>query len=99
MRVSMARDKRSSFGERLRCLCVAAGLSQEALVERAELSAQATRALETGKLHPGYPQPVAALTEALGHTERALPAPATAPASAARDDRRSTGRTHSVGAG
>ena len=46
----MATDEsRSPFGERLRRLRVAAGLSQEALAERSGLSVQAIGALETGK--------------------------------------------------
>ena len=49
-----AHDDPSPFGERLRRLRVAAGLSQEALAERAGLSAQAIGALETGKRRP-YP--------------------------------------------
>ena len=57
------------FGERLRRLRVAAGLSQEALAERAGLSAQAIGALETGKRRRPYPHTVAALADALGLTE------------------------------
>jgi predicted ATPase/DNA-binding XRE family transcriptional regulator len=57
------------FGERLRRLRVAAGLSQEALAERAGLSAQAIGALETGKRRRPYPNTVAALADALGRTE------------------------------
>jgi predicted ATPase/transcriptional regulator with XRE-family HTH domain len=57
------------FGERLRRLRVAAGLSQEALAERAGLSAQAIGALETGKRRRPYPNTVAALADALGLSE------------------------------
>src|SRR3954447_9510055 len=62
-------DSRSSFGERLRRLRVAAGLSQEALAERAGLSVQAIGALETGRRRRPYPQTVAVLAEALRLTE------------------------------
>ena len=58
----------SAFGERLRRLRVAAGLSQEALAERAGLSAQAVGALETGKRRRPYPHTVAAA----GRCARAL---------------------------
>ncbi len=54
------------FGEHLRRFRVAAGLSQEALAERAGLSVQAIGALETGKRRRPYPHTVAALAEALG---------------------------------
>ena len=50
-----AHDNQSPFGERLRRLRVAAGLSQEALAERAGVSAQAIGALETGKRRRPYP--------------------------------------------
>jgi transcriptional regulator with XRE-family HTH domain len=50
-------DSRSSFGERLRRLRIAAGLSQEALAERSGLSVQAIGALETGKRRRPYPTP------------------------------------------
>ncbi len=63
-------DSRSTFGEQLRRLRVAAGLSQESLAERAGLSAQAIGALETGKRRRPYPNTVAALADALGLTER-----------------------------
>ena len=48
---------------------MAAGLSQEALAERAGLSAQAVGALETGKRRRPYPHTVAALADALGLAE------------------------------
>ncbi|MCC2627565.1 MAG: hypothetical protein K0S14_1215 [Thermomicrobiales bacterium] len=63
-------DHRSQFGERLRRLRVAAGLSQEALAERSGLSVQAIGALETGKRRRPYPHTLAALADALGLTER-----------------------------
>ena len=67
----MATDgSRVPFGERLRRLRVAAGLSQEALAERAGLSAQAIGALETGKRRRPYPHTVAALADALELTEK-----------------------------
>jgi predicted ATPase/transcriptional regulator with XRE-family HTH domain len=53
------------FGERLRRLRMAVGLSQEALAERAGLSVQAISALETGKRRRPYPNTVAALADAL----------------------------------
>ena len=62
-------DGRSSFGERLRRLRVAAGLSQEALAERSGLSVQAIGALETGKRRRPYPHTVAVLADALELTE------------------------------
>src|SRR5687768_6949154 len=58
------------FGERLRRLRVAAGLSQEALAERAGLSVQAIGALESGKRRRPYPHTLAALADALGLSER-----------------------------
>ena len=61
------------FGERLRRLRVAAGLSQEALAERAGLSTQAIGALETGKRRRPYPHTVAALAEALDLSGRSEP--------------------------
>jgi predicted ATPase/DNA-binding XRE family transcriptional regulator len=67
----MAKDEGgSAFGERLRRLRVAAGLSQEALAERSGLSAQAIGALETGKRRRPYPHTVAVLANALGLSER-----------------------------
>lgn len=58
------------FGEHLRRFRVAAGLSQEALAERAGLSVQAIGALETGKRRRPYPHTVAALASALGLADR-----------------------------
>src|SRR5215218_1077447 len=62
-------DSQSPFGERLRRLRLAAGLSQEALAERSGLSVQAIGALETGKRRRPYPHTVPALADALGLTE------------------------------
>ena len=59
-------DGGAPFGERLRRLREAAGLTQEALAERAGLSVQAIGALETGKRRRPYPHTVAALADALG---------------------------------
>ncbi len=63
-------DIRLPVGEQLRFWRVRAGLSQEALAERAGLSVQAIGALETGKRRRPYPQTIAALTTALGLSER-----------------------------
>lgn len=64
-------DGPSPFGERLRRLRVAVGLSQEALAERAGLSVEAIGALETGKrrrrgIFPGVASRVGRATCALG---------------------------------
>src|SRR5690349_11984434 len=58
------------FGEHLRRFRVAAGLSQEALAERAGLSVQAVGALETGKRRRPYPNTVAVLADALSLSGR-----------------------------
>ena len=85
----------SAFGERLRRLRVAAGLSQEALAERAGLSVQAIGALETGKRRRPYPHTVAALAEALGPMERERAAhTAAVPPSATHNGKRSARRPH-----
>jgi predicted ATPase/class 3 adenylate cyclase/Tfp pilus assembly protein PilF/DNA-binding XRE family transcriptional regulator len=55
-----------SFGELLRRYRLAAGLSQEALAERARLSAQAVSALERGVKQTPYRETVRLLTRALG---------------------------------
>src|SRR5687767_11453960 len=68
-RAMTADEGGSAFGERLRRLRVAAGLSQEALAERSGLSAQAIGALETGKRRRPYPHTVASLADALGLSE------------------------------
>ena len=66
----MAADHdRASFGATLRRFRITAGLSQEALAERAGLSAQAIGALETGKRRRPYPHTVAALADALALTD------------------------------
>ena len=58
-----------SFGERLRVLREAAGLTQEALAERAGLTADGIGALERGVRRRPYPHTIRALAEALGLTE------------------------------
>jgi tetratricopeptide (TPR) repeat protein/transcriptional regulator with XRE-family HTH domain len=55
----------ASFGELLRHYRLAAGLSQEALAERAGLSVQGLRALESGRRQAPYRSTVALLTRAL----------------------------------
>jgi predicted ATPase/DNA-binding XRE family transcriptional regulator len=62
----MATHARGTFGERLRRLRDAAGLTQERLAERAGLSANAVAALETGKRRRPHPNTVRALADALG---------------------------------
>ncbi len=59
-------EEGSRFGERLRQLREAAGLTQEELAERAGLTAKGVGALETGKRRRPYPHTVRALAEALG---------------------------------
>lgn len=59
-------NHQAPLGEQLRRLRVAAGLSQEALAERAGLSVQAIGALETGKRRRPYPHTLTALADALG---------------------------------
>ncbi len=54
------------FGERLRRLREAAGLTQEQLAEQAGLSVQGVAALERGRSRRPYPHTVRALGEALG---------------------------------
>ncbi|MBV9359413.1 MAG: helix-turn-helix domain-containing protein [Chloroflexi bacterium] len=56
----------TAFGEVLRRFRVRAGLSQEALAERAGLAPAAVSALERGVRRRPYPHTVAALAEALG---------------------------------
>ncbi len=56
----------ASFGGRLRRLRQAAGLSQEALAERAGLTAAAIGALERGERRHPYPHTLHALASALG---------------------------------
>jgi predicted ATPase/transcriptional regulator with XRE-family HTH domain len=57
------------FGARLRRLREAAGLTQEALAERAGLSVKAVSALERGNRQRPYPHTVRALADALGLSE------------------------------
>jgi predicted ATPase/transcriptional regulator with XRE-family HTH domain len=59
----------SSFGERLRGLREAAGLTQEELAERAGMTADGIGALERGVRRRPYPHTVRALAAALGLTE------------------------------
>jgi predicted ATPase/DNA-binding CsgD family transcriptional regulator/transcriptional regulator with XRE-family HTH domain len=56
----------SPFGARLRRLRESAGLTQEALAERAGLSAKGIAALERGRSRRPYPHTIAALADALG---------------------------------
>jgi predicted ATPase/transcriptional regulator with XRE-family HTH domain len=58
------------FGALLRHYRTEAGLSQEALAERAKLSVRAIRALENGERQAPYPATVGALVTALGLTGR-----------------------------
>ena len=62
-------EETSGFGERLRRLREGAGLTQEALAERAGLTAQAVGALERGTRRHPYPPTLAALAAALGLPE------------------------------
>ena len=55
-----------AFGDVLRRQREAAGLSQEALAERAGLTADAVSALERGARRRPYPHTVRALADALG---------------------------------
>ena len=89
------REGYESFATRLRRLREAAGLSQEALAERAGLSLNAISALERGERRHPYPATVRALADALGLTDdersllaaalprRGTPAPTSAAAAAA----------------
>ena len=62
----MADVQTPAFGAVLKRLRVAAGLSQEALAERARMSAQAISALERGVRKTPYRETVALLADALG---------------------------------
>lgn len=64
----MARSGGISFGVLLRQQRMAAGLSQEALAERAGLTTQAIGALERGERRRPYPETVRRLADALGLT-------------------------------
>src|SRR5688500_7339688 len=57
------------FGERLRNLREAAGLTQEELAQRAGLTAKAVSALERGERKRPYPHTVRSLADALGLAE------------------------------
>jgi predicted ATPase/transcriptional regulator with XRE-family HTH domain len=59
----------ASFGERLRQLREAAGLTQEELASRANLTAKAVSALERGERKRPYPHTVRSLAEALELSE------------------------------
>src|SRR3712207_4644614 len=84
----MGAEGKASFGERLRRLREAAGLTQEELAERAGLTRDAIGALERGLRRRPYPHTVRALAAALGLPDqerevlhelaqgRAAPAPA-----------------------
>jgi predicted ATPase/DNA-binding CsgD family transcriptional regulator/DNA-binding XRE family transcriptional regulator len=79
----------TAFGARLRRLRRAAGLTQEALAERAGLTAKGVAALERGRSRRPYPHTLAALAGALGLDEagRALLIGAGDPPHAAGADR------------
>src|SRR4051794_32409748 len=64
-----AMDGATSFGERLRALREAAGLTQEELAERAGLTADGIGALERGTRRRPYPHTLRALAEGLALTE------------------------------
>jgi predicted ATPase/transcriptional regulator with XRE-family HTH domain len=91
----MSGDSASAFGIHLRRLRIDAGLSQEALAERAGLSADAVAALERGRRRTPRPETLRRLTEALGAdaAERAFLARAAAgPGSTAPGRTRLPGR-------
>ncbi|HEY8601469.1 MAG TPA: helix-turn-helix domain-containing protein, partial [Thermomicrobiales bacterium] len=62
----MVAEEGSQFGARLRRLREVAGLTQEALAQRAGLTAKGIAALEQGRRQRPYPHTIAALVEALG---------------------------------
>ncbi|HEX2182473.1 MAG TPA: helix-turn-helix domain-containing protein, partial [Rubrobacteraceae bacterium] len=62
----MTGGEETHFGERLRNLREAAGLTQEELASRASLTAKAVSALERGERKRPYPHTVRALADALG---------------------------------
>ncbi|MFN8591164.1 MAG: helix-turn-helix domain-containing protein [Thermomicrobiales bacterium] len=66
----MAGASTSSFGEQLRRLREAVGLTQEELAERAGLSRDAVGALEAGRRRHPHPQTVRALAGGLGLSDR-----------------------------
>ena len=63
-------EEAAPFGERLRGLREAAGLSQEELANRAGLTAKAVSLLERGERKRPYPHTVRSLADALGLSER-----------------------------
>ncbi len=65
----MVGDESLSFGQRLRQLREAAGLTQEALAERAGISVKAIGALEQGRRQRPYPHTLRALADALRLSE------------------------------
>src|SRR5687768_8876844 len=83
----MITEDAPSFGEVLLSLRVAAGLTQEALAERAGLSVRAISSLERGERQRPYPHTVQVLARALR-----LPAADRARLAAARQRRPSTSR-------
>jgi len=62
----VVRAEGPSFGERLRQLREAAGLTQEELAARASLTAKGIAAIERGRRQRPYPHTVRALADALG---------------------------------
>jgi predicted ATPase/DNA-binding XRE family transcriptional regulator len=67
--VSVEQEKPSFFGTKLRRLREAAGLTQEELAFRAELTPNAVSGLERGKTRRPYPNTVRSLADALGLSE------------------------------
>ena len=63
---SLTAEHETTFGARLRYLREAAGLTQEALAERAGLSLNAIGALERGDRRHPYPRTIRVLADALG---------------------------------
>ncbi len=85
----------AAFGAVLWRFRARAGLSQEALAERAGVSARAIRTLERGRRRQPHPHTLSALAQALGLTQAevllaalAAPPAAAGPAPAARLSRR-----------
>lgn len=88
-----------TFGGRLRALRDAAGLSQQELAERAQLSTNAISALERGTRANPYPATVRSLSKALGLSpeERSALAAAVPRRSAVASDRTAVDRKGPVG--
>jgi non-specific serine/threonine protein kinase len=84
-------DADLTFGARLRGYRERAGLTQEALAERAELTASAIIALERGRRRFPYPHTVRRLGEALGLSEAELAAFGAATRPPRRDGRSDIG--------